>query len=77
MTVGLAKAWGQDSFTLTTQAQHEAHSGETLYWMETKGATGFFAIPHTDDVRLSTSNMPNLRMLWYIMDAGEVSGTQY
>ena len=78
----LTMAWmmparAQHPFTLTTQEQHEAHSGETLYWIESKGATGFFMIPHTDNLSVSTTNMPNLKALWYFMDAGTENNTQY
>ena len=72
-------AMAQHPFTLTTQAQHDAHSGEALYWIETNGATGFYMIPMDigDDKGVSTSNMPNERMLWYFMDAGIENTTQY
>ena len=72
-------AQAQHPFTLTTQAQHEAHSGEALYWIESYGATGFYMIPMDigDDKGVSTSNMPNERMLWYFMDAGIENTTQY
>ena len=72
-------AKAQHPFTLTTQAQHDAHSGEALYWIESKGATGFYMIPMDtgNDAGVSTSNMPNERMLWYFMDAGIENTTQY
>ncbi|MBR6438800.1 MAG: chitobiase/beta-hexosaminidase C-terminal domain-containing protein [Bacteroidales bacterium] len=80
----LMMAWimpskAQHPFTLTTQEQHEAHSGEALYWIESKGATGFYMIPtgDNDDAGVSTSNMPNEMMLWYFMDAGVESTKQY
>ena len=82
--MALTMAWimparAQHPFTLTTQEQHNAHSGETLYWIESKGATGFYMIPmgDGDDSGVSTSNMPNERMLWYFMDAGIENSTQY
>ena len=72
-------AMAQHPFTLTTQAQHDAHSGEALYWIESYGATGFYMIPMDigDDKGVSTSNMPNEMMLWYFMDAGIENTTQY
>lgn len=82
--IALTMAWmmpamAQHPFTLTTQAQHEAHSGEALYWIESYGATGFYMIPmgNGEDKGVSTSNMPNERMLWYFMDAGIENSTQY
>ena len=79
MVVGNVDVWGQHPFTLTTQEQHDAHSGETLYWIESFGATGFFMIPkeNRDDKGVSTSNMPNEMMLWYFMDAEISNETQY
>ena len=79
MVVWTMPAKAQHPFTLTTQAQHDAHSGEALYWIESKGATGFYMIPKdiTNNAGVSTSNMPNERMLWYFMDAGTEDNTQY
>ena len=34
-------------------------------------------IPHTNNSNVSTTNMPNLKALWYFMDAGSESNTQY
>ena len=80
--MALTMAWimparAQHPFTLTTQAQHDAHSGEALYWIESKGATGFYMIPHTNNSNVSTTNMPNLKSLWYFMDAGSENNIQY
>ena len=74
-----ANAQQQHPFTLTTPEQHLAHSGESLYWIESKGATGFYMIPMEDgdDKGVSTSNMPNEMMLWYFMDAGTDNSVQY
>ena len=79
MVVSSVGAWAQHPFTLTTPEQHAAHSGETLYWIESRGAQGFFAIPkaNSDDADVTTSNMPNEMMLWYFMDAGTDGGKQY
>ena len=71
-------AKAQHPFTLTT-ADDVTNGTETLYWIESKGATGFFMIPMGtgNDAGVSTSNMPNGNMLWYFMDAGTESATQY
>ena len=69
-------AWAQHPFTLTTPDDVTNHT-ETLYWIESYGATGFYAIPHTNNSNVSTTNMPNLKALWYFMDAGSESNTQY
>jgi hypothetical protein len=68
--------WAQHPFTLTTPDDVTNHS-ETLYWMESVSADGFYAIPHTDNSSVSTTNMPNLKALWYFMDAGIESSIQY
>ena len=72
------EAWAQHPFTLTTADDVTNHT-ETVYWIESNGATGFFMSPKTDanDCQVSTTNMPNERMLWYFMDAGIESETQY
>ena len=75
MIVGVSGMKAQNPFTLTTD-NDVTNGTETLYWIESKGATGFFAIPHTDDTRLTTSNMPNERMLWYFMDANTEDDTE-
>ena len=77
MSAWMMPAMAQHPFTLTTQAQHEAHSGEALYWIESNGATGFYAIPHTNNSNVSTTNMPNIKALWYFMDAGIENDIQY
>jgi len=69
-------AKAQHPFTLTTPDDVTNHT-ETLYWIESNGATGFYAIPHTNNSNVSTTNMPNLKALWYFMDAGIESNTQY
>ena len=42
-----------------------------LYWLESKGATGFYVIADNNKTNVSTSNLPNPKMLWYFMSAGE------
>ena len=63
-------------FTLTTPDDVTNHT-EKLYWIESNGAAGFYAIPHTNNSNVSTTNMPNLKALWYFMDAGSENDTQY
>lgn len=63
-------------FVLTTAAD-VTNGTETLYYIESKGATGFYMIAHSNNTNVSTSNMPNLRMLWYFMDAGTANSKQY
>ncbi len=71
-------AKAQHPFILTTADDVTNHT-ETLYWIESKGATGFYMIPMEigDDKGVSTSNMPNKRMLWFFMDAGIENNIQY
>lgn len=60
-------AWGQDlPFTPTTD-----ESNPILYWIETVGATGFYAVPHSNNSNASTTNAPTLRALWYFKASGE------
>ena len=75
---GVSEAWGQPSVTLTT-AQDVSDGTEVLYWIESFGATGFYMIPMgtNDNSGVSTSNMPNEKMLWYFMDATENSVQYY
>ena len=77
----LMMAWmmptrAQHPFTLTTP-DDVTYGTESLYWMESSSANGFYAIPHTNNSDVSTTNMPNLKALWYFMDAGSESNTQY
>ena len=76
MMTWMMPARAQHPFTLTTPDDVTNHT-ETLYWMESVGANGFYAIPHTNNSNVSTTNMPNLKALWYFMDAGSESNTQY
>ena len=76
MMAWMMPARAQHPFTLTTPDDVTNHT-ETLYWMESVGANGFYAIPHTNNSNVSTTNMPNLKALWYFMDAGSESNTQY
>ena len=71
--------WGQDLPFILTTADDVTNGTEKLYYIESNGATGFFAIPMGDnnDSGVSTSNMPNAKMLWYIMDASDNEGTYY
>ena len=78
LVVGVNTTWGQHPFTLTT-ADDVTNGTEILYYIESKGATGFYMIPMgtNDDSGVSTSNMPNDKMLWYFMDAGSNNNVQY
>ena len=76
MMVCIMPARAQHPFSLTTPDDVTNHT-ETLYWIESNGATGFYAIAHTNNSNVSTTNMPNLKALWYFMDAGTENNTQY
>ena len=54
------KGGGDRSLPFVLSTSEEKH----LYWIESKGATGFYMIPMNvfDDSGVSTSNMPNERM---------------
>lgn len=63
----MKEAWGQDlPFTPTTD-----ENNPILYWIETVGATGFYAVPHSNNSNASTTNAPTLRALWYFKASGE------
>ena len=71
MVVGVGEMWGQSlPFEVTTAEDITNHS-EKLYWMESVGATGFYAVPHSNNQNASTTNAPTLRALWYFMESGE------
>ncbi len=77
MMMGVSGVWGQ--VQLTT-ADDITNGTEKLYWIESKGATGFFMIPHNNNnnpTNASTSNMPNEKMLWYFMNAENDNDKQY
>ena len=76
MMAWMMPARAQLPFTLTTP-DDVANATESLYWIESSSANGFYAIPHTNNSDVSTTNMPNLKALWYFMDAGSESNTQY
>ena len=71
MVVGVSGVWGQSlPFDVTTENDVTNHT-EKLYWMESVGATGFYAVPHSNNQNASTTNVPTLRALWYFMTSGE------
>lgn len=59
----IKEAWGQDLPFIPTTNENNPF----LYWIETAGATGFYAVPHSDNTYASTTNAPTLRALWYFM----------
>ena len=76
MMAWMMPAMAQHPFTLTT-ADDVTNGTETLYWIESNGADGFYMIPDPNETNASTTNAPNEKMLWYFMDAGIVDGKQY
>lgn len=75
MMAWMMSAKAQLPFTPTT-SDDVTNGTEKLYWIESVGATGFYAVPHSDDAMASTTNAPTLRALWYFMESGE-SGYYY
>ena len=57
-------------FEVTTTDDITNHT-EKLYWIESAGATGFYAVPHSNNTNASTTNAPTLRALWYFTASGE------
>ena len=71
LTLGSSSVWGQTlPFEVTTADDITNHS-EKFYWIESVGATGFYAVPHSDNSKASTTNAPTVRALWYFMESGE------
>jgi len=71
LIVGSSSVWGQMlPFEVTTADDITNHS-EKFYWIESAGATGFYAVPHSNNSNASTTNVPTLRALWYFMESGE------
>ena len=71
LTLGSSSVWGQTlPFEVTTADDITNHS-EKFYWIESVGATGFYAVPHSNNSNASTTNAPTLRALWYFMESGE------
>ena len=71
IVVGVGEVWGQTlPFEVTTADDITNHS-EKFYWIESAGATGFYAVPHSNNTNASTTNAPTLRALWYFMESGE------
>ncbi len=71
LTLGSSSVWGQTlPFEVTTNDDITNHT-EKLYWIESAGATGFYAVPHSNNSNASTTNAPTLRALWYFMESGE------
>ena len=76
LMVGVSGVWGQTPpFEVTTAADETNHT-EKFYWIESAGATGFYAVPHSNNQNASTTNAPTLRALWYFKESGE-SGYYY
>lgn len=76
LAMGVTRMWGQSlPFVVTTDDDVTNHT-EKFYWIESVGATGFYAVPHSDNTKASTTNAPTLRALWYFMESGE-SGYYY
>ena len=71
LTLGSSSVWGQTlPFEVTTN-DDITNQTEKLYWIESAGATGFYAVPHSNNSNASTTNAPTLRALWYFMESGE------
>lgn len=67
---------GQITPTTDTNGNNQIDDNEKiLYLIQTNQFESFYMIPKDDNV--STANIPNADMLWYFLDAGVVSDTQY
>lgn len=73
MFLGVSTSLGQP--VEITTSNDIANNTKKLYLIQTNQFQSFYMISNSNNV--STANIPNAQMLWYFLDAGEVSGTQY
>lgn len=72
------QVWAQSLPIVVTTTDDVNNGTEKLYWIASKGATGFYMFPHSDNKEVTTSNIPNERMLWFFLSAGDDgNGTSY
>lgn len=67
---------GSDEIVMTT-AEDITNGTEKLYLIQNANLSEFYMLPYNDGIHATTSNVPCADMLWYFMDAGIVTGTQY
>ena len=83
LTLGATTAWGQTGpVEITTDENGNGtidESEKILYMIQTNGFQSFYMAPKTisGTLRIMTNNILGDYMLWYFLDAGTVSGTQY
>ena len=69
------KAWGQAPVEITTPTDI-ANDTKKLYLIQTNAFPSFYIAPQ-DNNKITTNNILGDYMLWYFLDAGNVSDTQY
>ncbi len=74
MLMGTTEAWGQP-VEITTD-EDIANDTKKLYLIQTNGFQSFYIVPQANNT-ITTNNILGDYMLWYFLDAGTVSGTQY
>ena len=79
MMTGTNSVWADEPVVLTTDENSNGtiEDGEKkLYMIQTNAFESFYIVPQ-DNNTITTNNILGDYMLWYFLDAGEVSGTQY
>ena len=79
MVVGTTGAWGQAPVEITTDTNGNGtieDSEKKFYLIQTNAFPSFFIAPQANNT-ITTNNILGEYMLWYFLDAGTVSGTQY
>jgi hypothetical protein len=74
MVMGVNSAWAQP--VEITTAEDIDNDTKKLYLIQTNAFPSFFIAPQADNT-ITTNNILGDYMLWYFLDAGTVSGTQY
>ena len=76
MTLGVGDVWGQ--VEITTDANNNGvidNDEKKLYLIQTNAFQSFYIAPQ--GTKITTNNILGDYMLWYFLDAGNVSGVQY
>ena len=82
MMTGTNSVWADEPVVLTTDENSNGtiEDGEKkLYMIQTNAFESFYIVPQyiDPDYKITTNNILGDYMLWYFLNAGEVSGTQY
>ena len=79
LIVGSSSVWGQSPVEITTDTDGNGtieDSEKKFYLIQTNAFPSFYIAPQAND-NITTNNILDEYMLWYFLDAGTDSGTQY